>query len=377
MGPATLDDVAAAVGGHTSAEAVGTDALDAGRLVGTKRLGHWISSSSGVSRRERRGGYGAQVRCRQLPRHCSWVIMLFLPVVFAVAAAAGAADRAPTPPSADAGTPGTAVVTRSRVLVLATSGDLDPAKRLLLTDLTAARLARFANLEIIAARDIEARLGLEASKQAAGCDSDASCLANLTGALDVDVVCATSAGTLGGTTVFTLQLVDNSGTARARGSVQVSALDDLATAVSRVIDDAGRAATGDEPSDAVVRVAGTTAAAANAAAFGSLRQPVLVAGAVGLGVGVTVLGLGLVPAVLANGSESDLTRLRVRYVDSGGDPAILDQAASKQAEVDDRRALWNNVGLYAAWTGALVAIAGGAAIAAAVTLIDDETEVQP
>ena len=146
---------------------------------------------------------------------------------------------------------------------------------------------------------------------------------------------------------------------------------------SRVIDDAGRTATGDEPSDAVVRVAGTTAAAANAAAFGSLRQPVLVAGAVGLGVGVTVLGLGLVPAFLANGSEADLTRLRVGYVDSGGDPAILDDAAVKQAEVDDRRALWNNVGLYAAWTGALVAIAGGAALAAAVTLIDDETEVQP
>ena len=82
--------------------------------------------------------------------------MLFLPVVFAVAAAAGAADVAPTPPSADAGIAGTASVTRSRVLVLATTGDLDPAKRLLLTDLTAARLARFANLEIIAARDIEA-----------------------------------------------------------------------------------------------------------------------------------------------------------------------------------------------------------------------------
>lgn len=300
--------------------------------------------------------------------------MLFLPMIFATAAAAGAADVVATPPTASAPGPTTTV---TRVLVLETGGDLGPEKRLLLTNLTAARLARFADLEIMAARDIEARLGLEASKQAAGCESDSECLANLTGALDVELVCATTAGTLGGTTVFTIQIIDSAGAARARSSVQVSALDDLAGAITRVVDDAGRAVSGAEPGDAVVRTSGTTAAAANADTVMGLRQPILIGGAVGLGAGVVALGLGVIPAFMTTGAENDLTRLRTRYVDSGGDRAILDDAAAKQVEVDRNRGLWNNAGIYAAWGGALVAVAGGAALVAAFTLIDDETKVQP
>jgi len=89
------------------------------------------------------------------------------------------------------------------------------------------------------------------------------------------------------------------------------------------------------------------------------------------------VGLGVIPAFMTTGAENDLTRLRGRYVDSGGDRAILDDAAAKQLEVDGNRGLWNNAGIYAAWGGALVAVAGGAALVAAFTLIDDETKVQP
>jgi len=282
-------------------------------------------------------------------------MMASLMVAVVLVAAAQSAE-APSPP-AEAGVP--------RVLVLDTGGDLATDQRVALTNLVATRLQRFAGLRVIAQRDVQQRLGLEADKQLAGCESDAACLAELAGAFDVDLLCISAASRLGGTVVFTLQVVDDHGEAKARGSVSVPALDDVAAAVATVADDAGRALTGVEPSAAPTPATTTTTATASTAPLPhEARFPLQIGGAVGLAVGLTAAGLGAIPGVMARGAEADLRALRVDWVDSGAtDEAILDAAGRKQVEVDRLRGLWNTAGLPAVWGGVLVGVAGGAALA--------------
>lgn len=303
----------------------------------------------------------------------TFLVLLTL-IVAADGAAAPLEPAAPTAPTAAPVAPAAvapAADTRTRVLVTDTSGDLPPEKRALLTNIVATRLQRFTALRVIAQRDVQQRLGLEADKQLAGCESDAACLAELAGAFDVDIVCTSSAGVLGGTTVFTIQLVDDTGAAKARGTATVSALDDLAGAVAAVVDTAGREATGDEPADPVIaKATPTTPTTPLSSAW---RFPLLLGGAVGVATGLTAAGIGVIPGLLYRGAEDDLTTLRVRYVESDKDPAILADATAKQAEADRLRGLWNNAGVPAFWIGSLVVVAGGAALTAGL-LLTPETE---
>jgi hypothetical protein len=72
---------------------------------------------------------------------------------------------------------------------------------------------------------------------------------------------------------------------------------------------------------------------------------------------------------MARGAEGDLRNLRVDWIESGAsDEAILDAAGRKQAEVDRLRGLWNTAGVPAVWGGVVVALAGGAALAAGTLL---------
>lgn len=66
MGAAALDDVLTAGGGHAGAEPVGTGALHAGRLEGTKRLGHTGSTS-----RDGREIVGKVLFCGALVNRCA------------------------------------------------------------------------------------------------------------------------------------------------------------------------------------------------------------------------------------------------------------------------------------------------------------------
>jgi hypothetical protein len=249
-----------------------------------------------------------------------------------------------------------------KVLVLETGGDLADDQRIVLSNLVATRLQRFAGLRVIAQRDVQQRLGLEADKQLAGCESDAACLAELAGAFDVDLMCITAASRLGGTVVFTLQIVDERGEAKARGSVSVPALDDVAAAVAAVADDAGRAVTGAEPVAATP--VSSSSSSSSALLPAAARSPLQIGGAVGLAVGLTAAGLGAIPGIMALSAEDDLRGLRVDWIESGAsDDAILDAAARKQLEVDRLRGLWNTAGLPAVWGGVLVGVAGGAALA--------------
>ena len=47
---------------------------------------------------------------------------------------------------------------------------------------------------------------------------------------------------------------------------------------------------------------------------------------------------GALPAILYDGAERDLTRLRTQYIESDGDRAFLDDAAEKQEQADGLRA---------------------------------------
>jgi hypothetical protein len=273
-----------------------------------------------------------------------------LALVLAVGTAAQSADTAaagPLPPAVP------------KVLVLDTGGDLAADQRAVLTNLVATRLQRFDDLRVIAWRDVQQRLGLEADKQLAGCESDAACLADLAGAFDVDLLCVSAASRLGGTVVFTMQVVDERGEAKARGSVSVPVLDDVAAAVTAVADDAGRALTGNEPIVRTTNPSTSTAPLPTAARF-----PLQIGGAVGLAVGLTAAGIGIIPGALARGAEGDLRALRVDWVESGAsDDAILDAASRKQGEVDRLRGLWNTAGVPAVWGGVVVALLGSGALA--------------
>jgi hypothetical protein len=198
-------------------------------------------------------------------------------------------------------------------------------------------------------------------------------MAELVGALDVDVVAVARAGRLGGATIFTLQLVDRSGTTKARGSAQVSARDDLGGQVGEVVDDVGHQLTGDEPVDAPApRSSSSQSSAPLAAYLAGLKTPLLIGGGSAAGVGVILVVAGVTPALLYSGAESELRVLRLRYVDGGGDQAVLDAAVQKQADAEGWRRAWNSVGVYAVWSGLLLATAGGGALAAGLLSEDGE-----
>lgn len=282
--------------------------------------------------------------------------------VLGLAAADGVATPAPAPaPVADAAPRPT------RVLVLDVAGDLEDGPKATLTNLMVARLSRFAALEVIAQKNVEKLLGLEAKKQMAGCEGDdTSCLAELAGAFNAEIVAAAQAGKLGGTTVFTLQFLDSKGVTVGRGSAQVSGLDDLASKVAEVVDGVGRDFTKTEPGDAAA--APSTAPTAAATAPPGLREPLLIGGGAALGVGVVVAGISVIPALLASGANNDLKGLRVRYIDAGRDDDLLAQAEEKQRSATSLTGLWNNFGLYGFWGGVLIGALGGGALAGSFAL---------
>lgn len=257
----------------------------------------------------------------------------------------------------------------TRVLVLDTSGDLSADQRAVITNVVAARLQRFSPLRVVAQRDVQQRLGLETAKQLAGCESDTACIVELADAFDVDLLCVTAASRLGGTVVFTLQIIDDRGLAKARGSVSVPALDDVAAAVSSVADDAGRAICSVEPVDDPVSASPSPSPSSSPSSpsplSSSWRLPVQVGGAAALGVGLVGVAIGAIPGVRARAAEGDLTGLRTAWLESGADDdAILARANAKQAEIDEHRGAWNSWGIAVVWSGIVVSLVGGAAVAA-------------
>lgn len=281
---------------------------------------------------------------------------MLLPFLFALAGAdAEVADPAP----------------KTRVLVLDVAGDLDENQKTTLTNLIVARLSRFAPLEVIAQKNVEKLIGIEASKQVAGCEGESGCLAELAGAFNAEIVAAPQAGKIGGTTVFTLQLLDPKGATVGRGTAQVSGLDDLVTRITEVVDGVGRDFTHSEPADSFANPSTSTPSPTAAASPApDLRQPLLIGGGVAAGVGAALVVIGAIPALQASGAEGDLKVLRANYVEAGRDDDLLQQAKAKQRDAEAARGLWNGAGIYAVWSGVVVVAAGGGALAASFLLQD-------
>lgn len=111
-----------------------------------------------------------------------------------------------------------------RVLVLDVQGEgVDAAIPVAVRDTLVSHLQSNANLEVLSAEDMRRVIGVEAEKQALGCKADASCLAELAGALGARFLVYGSATRLGTVVVLNLSLFDSSkGLAVARESREYS-----------------------------------------------------------------------------------------------------------------------------------------------------------
>jgi len=284
--------------------------------------------------------------------------------VWAVACALASADAAidEEPAAAPA-----AAATRA-TLVLELGGDLEEGQRARLSNLVASRLGRFGGL--VVTRQREARLDEAARTALAACAlDDATCLGAAAASLGKAVIVAGTAARVSGQLAVSLIAVSREGVeiGTAKGSLSGSP-DEAAAGVAALVDDLGRAITGEEPADAV----GPTHVAPAASDDGlDLQQLAVTGGGAALATGAVVFLVAAIPGLLTGAAESDLTTLRVRYVDSGGDRAILDEASLKQADVDAYRGVHNSIGVASLWTGGLLAVVGGGLLAAGVTVLAD------
>jgi len=94
--------------------------------------------------------------------------------------------------------------------------DVEAAKTL--TDVLVFEVGKVPGVNVVADAEIKSILGVEQRKQMLGCDEDASCMAELAGALGVDKVVSGSLGRIDSTQVLTLRLIDVK-TARAEQRV--------------------------------------------------------------------------------------------------------------------------------------------------------------
>ena len=124
--------------------------------------------------------------------------MIWTAVLFSLAA-----QLAPTPPA-------TPTTERLRLLVLDFSAESDVPAGLVSSvgSLVSAELATYPELDVIANADMRRMVELEGARQQSGC-SDASCLAEIAGALGARLVVFGSVGKLGTATVVNLNLFDS------------------------------------------------------------------------------------------------------------------------------------------------------------------------
>jgi TolB-like protein len=94
----------------------------------------------------------------------------------------------------------------------------EAAKAELISEVALTEAALFRGLEVIGKSDIGAIIGFEKQKQVMGCAEDSSCLAEIGGALGVDLVLVGSLGKLGSLYRIDLKLVETK-KARVRGRI--------------------------------------------------------------------------------------------------------------------------------------------------------------
>jgi hypothetical protein len=269
--------------------------------------------------------------------------------------------------------------TARRLLVLdVRSGDLTAEQRATLTSFLAARAARFEHARVVSSADVRELAALQGEKQAAGCDDDGACLAEIAGALDAQLVLTTRAGKIGGTWIATLQLFSMPGAigspagvdaGPARATIEARTPDDLHVRLGRALDDllvaalgeARRAAPPDDPAPG--GVAGLPSLPSGA------RPALQIGGGSAIVVGVAAVVLGAVPGVLYAQKKDALSDRTRRFGGSEQEQRDqLDAAARVHDEAIALRDQHNGVGLAGLWIGGTLVALGAAALAAGLVL---------
>ena len=101
-----------------------------------------------------------------------------------------------------------------------------------LTEILTTELESLVDVEVIGSSDISALIGFEKEKELLGCDDDVTCIAQIGGALGVDLLLVSEVGRVGSTYVLNLKLIDShKGTVLKRGYRSVPSADGLIDAV--------------------------------------------------------------------------------------------------------------------------------------------------
>jgi hypothetical protein len=285
------------------------------------------------------------------------------PLFFALLVLLGAAMHAP-PAGAQGESPAFSLVR----LPTTTSGELGPARAAQIERVVAEAVQRFGGVE-----------QKTAPKDSPGCDDeDTACLAALAEATGAAYVLGVRAGRFDGVVVVTATVFDAVGKELDKATVRQSGMDTekdadfaLETAIVELL--AGALAT--EPGPPRAAAAPPPPPAPAVALDASMSQNLLLAGGTALGVGVVVAGAGLVPLFVHSSHAGSLNGRRLRYVESGGDPALLQEAAEAQREADAWQGHWNDLGIWVFWGGAVVAVAGAAMLGASFALPTEDASM--
>jgi hypothetical protein len=252
-------------------------------------------------------------------------LMPLLSFVWAVVMAAATPALSAPPSTGEA--PG-----RERLLVLDVTGDGSPSVRGLAQRAVTEELTNLGTYDVLSTRDIQSMLDTEAEKQAAGCDGNSSCLAEVAGALGAAVVVAGETTAIGSGFMVQLTLLEpRAARVLARGSAKASVEED--------IPDAARLA---------------ARSMMNPHESAAWPLPTLVSGAVGVVVGGALVGVGLLPLVAANNARANADVL----VDDNADATAF---AANHAEYDAAAANWTSWGAPLVAVGVVVVVVGGAA----------------
>jgi TolB-like protein len=159
----------------------------------------------------------------------------------------------------------------------------------LLSEVALTEAASFRGLDTIGRSDIQSMLGLERQRQLLGCTEDASCYAEIGGALGVDYLLVGSVGKIGALVRLDLKLVDGN-RARVVGRVGTS-LDARMEGLVEAVQNGVRALLHQvSPADPVARPTGPA------------RWPAWVA----IGTGAAALAGGVTAAVMASSQYKEL-----------------------------------------------------------------------
>ena len=264
------------------------------------------------------------------------------------------------------------------MLVLDVVGaDLTDDQRSTLTALVAAQVARFPSARVLTSVELRTLVNAEADRQNAGCSDDGlSCMAELAGALNADLVLAARAGKLNDVLVATFQVFDaKQGAVVGRASAQAWGLDELVPQVEPAVVPMLRAVLHEEPGTTTAVAAGAKPVAQTGGLLltGALKSGLTLGGGVTAAVGAGAVVLGAIPALLHARQKQDLYVLTKQYA---GDPADIDRAVKLRAAIAGSAQQWNGLGRVAVIGGSLVALAGAATLIAGLVAVPTDAPAE-